>query len=76
MTPTISNSLWIVRDSGTVFGNTATVYCADGYAGSGLTGVITCGSGATWGGFNCTGKILIRLEYIVPVYCALDFGKS
>ena len=59
MTPTISNSNSIALDSGTVFGNTATVNCTAGYTGNGPTGVITCGSGATWGGFTCIGKVLI-----------------
>ena len=59
MTPTISNSRSITLNSGTVFGDTATVNCTPGYTGSGSTGVITCGSDATWGGFTCTGKILI-----------------
>ena len=59
MSPTISNSISIILVSGTVFGNKARVTCTPGYTGKGSTGVITCGSDATWGGFTCTGKILI-----------------
>ena len=59
---TVNNSLGISRARGTLFKDTATISCREGYTANNRTGQVECLAGGTWSPFHCEGKYLLYIS--------------